>query len=85
MKPKLVLVEWEDSRQPSSGWVWLDDVDLGEAVPCKTAGWIIAESKSVMAVAQNIGDNGDQACGIIRIPKRCVVKVTKLKEPRDGE
>lgn len=77
---KLVLIEWQYSLQPSSGWVWLADVDLGDAVPCKTVGWVVAESKSVIAVAQNIGDGGEQACGIIRIPKRCVIKVTKLKD-----
>jgi hypothetical protein len=76
---KLVLIEWQDSRQPSPGWQWLDDFELGEVVMCQTVGWVVGRSKEALAVAQNIGDDGEQASGIIRIPRRCILKQTELK------
>lgn len=76
---KLVLIDWEDSRQPTSGWQWLEDFELGEVVRCKSVGWIVGKSKDAVALAQNIGDDFSQASGIIRIPTRCIVKTTTLK------
>ena len=47
---------------------------------------MIEDTVAVKALAPNMGgledDNSVQVSGVIRIPARCVVKVTKLREPR---
>ena len=80
----LVLIEWEDSAQPIPGWVYLSDFETKGAVHCASVGWLIHDGKKVKALAPNMGDLGDensaQASGIIRIPARCISKISKLKE-----
>lgn len=81
-KPRLVLIEWEDSAQPSSGWQFLEDFGKPEIVRCVSAGWLIHDGKRVKALAQNMGDVGEashQVSGVIRIPSRCVVRMVRLK------
>lgn len=87
-KCPLVLIEWEDSRQPVPSWRFLADVsEPPDAVTCASVGWLIHDTKRVKVLAPNMGglhDGGDsvQACGLMSIPTRCVVKITKLKEPK---
>ena len=78
----LVMIEWEDSRLPSSNWVHLSSFDPGDAVSCVSVGWMIHDGKDVKVLAPNMGDIGDedvQVSGVIRIPERCILKITKLK------
>ena len=86
MKPRcpLVIVEWEDSRQPSPGWGYLSGFEPGSAVRCTSVGWLIHDGDDLKALAPNLGDlDADvQASGVIQIPTRCVIGVSKLKEPR---
>jgi len=80
-KYPLVLVEWEDSQRPLSPWQWVDDYSLPDTVCCLSVGFLIAKTKSALALAPNLGDvehERAQACGIIRIPARSVRKVTNL-------
>lgn len=81
----LVLVEWEDSRQPSSSWVRLSTLEPPTAVRCVSVGWLIHDGASVKALASNMGDvddeNSVQASGVIRIPARCITRLTELDEP----
>lgn len=77
----LVLVEWEDSAQPSPAWQFLSDMGRPEAIHCLTAGWLLTDGP-VKAIAQNMGDTGKesaQVSGVIRIPARCIIKIKKLK------
>lgn len=78
--PRLVLVEWEDSAQPVPSWMFLDDLPAMNPVKCKSVGWIVGESKSVMMLAPNIGDfeTSAQGSGFIRIPMRCITRVVGL-------
>lgn len=85
----LVLVEWVDSSQPVSSWKYLTDY-LEEqntiAVKCVSVGWLIQDTE-VKMLAPNFGDvlneNEDrvQVSGVIRIPARAVINITKLDEP----
>jgi hypothetical protein len=78
---KIVLVEWEDSQRPLSPWQWVDEYSLPDAVRCHSVGFLIAKTKSALALAPNLGDvqhERAQASGIIRIPRSAVRKITPL-------
>lgn len=80
------MVEWEDSAQPIPAWSYLASFDAGETLRCVSVGWLIRDDAEMKAVAPNMGgfnvENSVQVSGVIRIPTRCVVKVTELSEPR---
>ena len=79
---KLVLVEWDDAALPVSGWTWLDEYETAETVPCVSVGFLIAQTRTSIALAPNLGDlnqEREQACGVIRIPRRMVLKMTELR------
>lgn len=74
---KLVMVEWEDSARPISAWQWVEDYQLPETVACLSVGYVIAETEAAIALAPNLGDLAQpkaQACGIIRIPRRSIIR-----------
>jgi hypothetical protein len=78
---QIVLVEWEDSQRPLSPWQWVDEYTLPDAVHCHSVGFLISQTKNALALAPNLGDvecERAQACGIIRIPRSAVRKITKL-------
>jgi hypothetical protein len=79
----LVLVEWLDSRQPTTGWAYLRDAPNDPAVRCATVGWLLrdGEVKLVCQTVGDFGDNGDpQGMGMVQIPACAVVKVSVLRE-----
>lgn len=80
----LVLVEWEDSAQPTSSWMYLNNVPALEIIQCVSVGWIIDATDSVLMLSPNIGDyesgEGAQGTGFIRIPKRSITRQVKLHE-----
>jgi len=78
---RLVAVEWEDSQRPLSAWGWLDEYALPDAVRCVSVGFLIAETKTALALAPNLGDveqERAQGCGIIRIPRSAVRQIADL-------
>jgi len=81
----LVLIEWEDSTQPTSNWQYLSDAPELEIVQCVSVGWVINENDRVLMLASNIGDyesgDGAQGCGFIRIPKSAITRTAKLSVP----
>ena len=81
----LVLIEWEDSRQPIPNWVRLSTLETPMPVRCVSVGWLIHDGADVKSVAANVGDLGDegnaQASGIIQIPTRCILRTVQLDEP----
>lgn len=79
--PPLVLIEWEDSAQPLAAWRYLDDLGEFKIVRCQSVGFLVHDGKDVKALAPNVGDLGGehaQASGLIRIPTRCVTKISRL-------
>jgi hypothetical protein len=81
----LVLVEWEDSAQPIPSWSYLASFDLPGTVRCASVGWLIRDDDQMKALAPNMGALGDensvQVSGVIQIPARCIVQITRLEEP----
>ena len=78
---KLVRIAWEDSARPISQWQWVDDYQMPETVTCVSVGYLIAETKKAVALAPNLGDiehDRQQASGIIRIPRRSILKMEVL-------
>ena len=83
-KCPLVLIEWEDSVQPQSSWQALADWKLSGVVVIASVGWLIKDGKRVKALAPNMGGIDGKTCvqvsGVIHIPTRCVIRITKLNE-----
>jgi hypothetical protein len=78
----LVQIVWEDSTQPTSDWQWIEDYQMPQIIRCASVGYLIADTKQALAIAANLGDldkERAQASGIIRIPRRAVLSITKLK------
>lgn len=79
----LVIVSWEDSRQPASSWLHLRNLDPPRAVDCQSVGWLLRNKDGVIQPCPNMGDIkcGDlQISGVIQIPVSCVTGVRYLKE-----
>ena len=79
-KPRVVLVEWEDSAQALPKWQWLDDIEEPSIVRCQSVGWLVHEDGRELRLAVSLGGNDAeyQAAGIIAIPARSVLKVEPL-------
>ena len=90
MKPNpavypLVVVEWEDSAQPTARWQWVDEYETEDAIKCISVGYIVSESEHAVSLAPNLGDvtrDRMQASGIIRIPRSAVRDMWTLKPSR---
>lgn len=83
MSADLVMIEWEDSRQPEPGWVRLTDFQPDKACLCVSVGFLVHDGDETKALAPNMADiEGDnmQASGIIYIPTRCVKRIVPLEE-----
>lgn len=85
-RPKLVWIEWVDSRQGEPQWQHLDNFKPFK--PCKniTVGFLIFEDKKQVCVSQCIGDVADgpddfQVAGIPTITKCSITKIKRLKCP----
>ena len=80
----LVLIEWEDSLQPTSHWQLISDLDESGTVKCASVGWLVRDGAGVKSLAPNLGhvnEDSVQASGVIQIPTRCIIKMTTLDEP----
>lgn len=79
------MIEWEDSAQPIPNWAYLSSFELTGTIRCASVGWLIQDD-DVKALAPNMGalddENSVQVSGVIQIPARCVLKMTRLREPR---
>ena len=74
---ELVLVEWLDSRR-GEGWARLEEVRDESPTRCRSVGWIIRKSPSALTIAGHLGENPEQCCGDMTIPKRSITKIRKL-------
>lgn len=79
---RLVLIEWEDSAQPSSAWQFREDVKAA-VVRIQSVGWLIKDGKRIKALAPNVGGIDRkvavQVSGVISIPTRCVIRIKEIK------
>jgi hypothetical protein len=79
----LVMIEWEDSAQPIASWAYLASFEPSGTIRCASVGWLIVDGPDMKALAPNMGgdENSAQVSGVIQIPTRCVVKISRLREP----
>lgn len=81
---KLVLIEWEDSRQPNGAWKHLCGDQVLKVVKCASVGWLVVDDAQKKVLAPNMGDIDDasnmQMSGEIVIPTSCVLSVKELTE-----
>lgn len=79
-----ILVEWLDSMQPVSAWMFLSDKPNLEVFQCVSAGWLVGETDEMLMLAPNLGNTESEGCGqasgFIRIPKLAVTRRVELVE-----
>lgn len=82
-KPKLVMVKWEDSRQPLAEWRHLEGLEMPHVSQCMTVGWLLENGRARKVLAQSLGglgpDDHAQATGIMVIPSRCIISIEPLR------
>ena len=82
--PLFVLIEWEDSHT-IEGWHHLDGPLDDTPVTCRSVGWLVLDGAKVKTVAphMSVPSEGEtpQACGIMRIPVRSIVRMVVLRRP----
>lgn len=81
---RLVIIRWQDSRQPCGQWRYLRALPDQRPVEVASVGWLLKDTEEVKVLAQNIGDlthpENAQASGIMTIPTRCVLSIETLTE-----
>ena len=80
----LVIIRWQDSRQPCGSWRYISALPETAPVEVATVGWLLKDTAEVKVVCQNVGDLENpekaQASGIMTIPTRCVLSIEALTE-----
>jgi hypothetical protein len=82
---ELVLVEWEDSCGAGRDWSPLDQA-TAKALPCRSVGWMVAESESALLLVPHLHDSDEElgvkasGCGELTIPRRAVKRIAFLRE-----
>ena len=83
-----ILVEWLDSMQPVSAWMFLSDKPNLEVIQCVSVGWLVGETDEMLMLAPNLGDiesgGSGQGSGFIRIIKSAVTRRVVLVEDADA-
>ena len=75
---KIVMIEWLDSKNGSSGWEYLDELEPLKPVACKSVGFLIEDEKSHKTFAPTVG--GGQVLGRITIPACSITNFQILSE-----
>ena len=82
--PRLVVIEWLDSRQPSPAWQFIESIEAPTACNCLSVGFLVYESDGVKVLASNLADTDSddmQASGTITIPNCSIKRVTDISQP----
>lgn len=83
MSAPLVLIEWEDSRQPSGQWQRLAGFEPAGFCKCVSVGFLIHDG-AAKVLAPNMADIEDelniQATGMINIPASCITRIVRIEE-----
>lgn len=80
----LVIIRWQDSRQPCGQWRYLSALPQTAPVEVASVGWLLRDDGEAKVLCQNVGDLAHpekaQASGIMTIPTRCVLSMERLTE-----
>ncbi len=78
---KVVFIRWVDSRQPTSSWQHISDIDEPSPVICVTVGWLLHDNKDCKTLCATMGDlahEHPQGCGVIEIPTKCIIEISDI-------
>lgn len=78
----LVIVSWLDSRQPTTSWCYLSNIDDPEVVRCLSVGWLTGETDECVMLCATLGDvdhDEPQGNGMTQIPRACITSITVLE------
>ena len=76
MKPKLVLIKWNDSVGLTEGWEFLTEIDPLKPHICYSVGFLIDDNKNYKTLCANI--NSKQIIGRITIPVCSILAYREL-------
>ncbi len=83
-KCPLVLVEWVDSRKPTSEWERLEELDSQLICECVSVGFLLEDGKDKKVLSPNMADINNpenlQVSAIMTIPTISVKRIKKLRE-----
>jgi len=79
MTNKIVIIYWQDSFSMDA-WQLKDTAIQNAKKPmtCKTVGFVVSEKGGSVTVCHTVNAE-NQVCGTMQIPKRCIVKIKKIK------
>ena len=79
--PRLVLIEWLDSRNATEHWEHFSEADRTVS-RCRSVGWLMedGEVKLVMPHLADVEKDDPQTYGGLAIPASAVVKLVDLAE-----
>ena len=79
---KLLNVRWIDSACSNSWWTFEEKSEIEKIKPIyiSSVGYLIKEEETFISLAQNIGNEPDQFCNVITIPKGCIISTTVITE-----
>ena len=75
---KAVRVEWIDSHH-IEGWTEVDKLAEIEKKIIITIGWLVRKDKEGIVIANSLGQNPEQVCGIMCIPTTAIVNIKTIK------
>lgn len=81
---KLIYVEWTDSRGCHASWQHVEAISEDEPCQLRSVGWVINETRSHIHLAPHIGDDPEQVCGDMVIPKFAITKRRALTIQSDA-
>lgn len=75
----MILIEWQDSYSMDY-WQSKNNAiaNSKEPMTCRTIGFILDEGDDSVTVCHTVNEE-DQVCGVIQIPKKCIVNKKRLK------
>ena len=75
-----VKVEWIDSCTSNQNWFLLSDELDEDVIRITTYGFLIQETEEFLTIAQNYGENPEQVCNLVTIPKGCILSQKVIEE-----
>ena len=75
---KQVRVTWVDSITGDCAWQLTDDFEDFPPVTAVTLGFIVAEDKQHITIAQSLASPPQQVCNTISIPKGSIIKIEQI-------
>ena len=70
---EVLKIIWIDSCASNMNWTLMDELDEDiEPIKITSYGVLIQETEDCITIAQNYGENPNQCCSLMTIPKGCI-------------